>query len=115
MKYHLNIIDGNVDIPKEIDIEYNDFDNAYDALEDFVHSFDYEMDVCGRIIDENGEDVDYCNSFVHGRYTVEIDGEFANDRDTLDEAIDFASHLFGKGYTDDVQIYDHKNEEYVNW
>lgn len=115
MKYHLNIIDGNVEIPKKLDVEYTDLNTAYHTLEAFVHSFDYEKDVCGRVIDTDGNDIDYCNSLVDGRYTIEMDGEYADDRDTLNEAIDFANHLYGKGYTDDVQIYDNKNEEYVEW
>lgn len=62
MKYHLNIIDGNVELPSELQIEYTDLDFAYSALADFVHSFDGELQVDGRVVDENGEDVEYCNS-----------------------------------------------------
>lgn len=116
MKYHLNIIDGNVEIPKKLDVEYTDLNTAYHTLEAFVHSFDYEKDVCGRVIDQNGNDIDYCNSIINGRYGVYMDGECCyGDRNTLDEAIKVANHLYGKGYSDDIQIYDYKTEEYIEW
>ena len=64
MKYHLNIIDGNVELPENLQKEYEDVNEAYHDLFDFIHCFDYEKDVCGRICDENGEDIDYVNSLM---------------------------------------------------
>lgn len=115
MKYHLNIIDGNVEIPKEIDIEYDDIDTAYEALRNFVHQYDYEDDVCGRVVDEDGEDIEYCNSIDGYRYDVLMDGDCAESFDNLDDAISHAEWLYGKGYTDDVVIYDNKTDEEVEW
>lgn len=62
MRYHLNIIDGNVELPDELCGEYTDFDKAYDDLFQFVHSFDGKLQVDGRIIGQNGHDVDYSSS-----------------------------------------------------
>lgn len=65
MKYHLNIIDGNVELPNELRGEYTDLDKAYEVLGDFVHSFDGKLQVDGRVIDEDGEDVDYSSSIMN--------------------------------------------------
>lgn len=66
MKYHLNIIDGNVDIPKEIDLEYDDVLIAYENLFKFVHSFDdTDLQVDGRVVDENCEDIMYSSSIMN--------------------------------------------------
>lgn len=64
MKYHLNIIDWCVPIPKEIDREYDDLDEAYENLAKFVHSFDGIRQVDGRVIDEDGEDIEYSSSIM---------------------------------------------------
>lgn len=49
------------------------------------------------------------------RYAVYIDGECADDFLTLDDAVSFATKMYGKGYTDDVQIFDNVTEEYLEW
>lgn len=61
--YHLNIIDGNVDIPDMIDIEYESLEDACEILSRFVHSYDGTgIQVDGRVVDADGEDVDYSSS-----------------------------------------------------
>lgn len=65
MKYHINIIDGNVELPERLQGEYEDINEAYHDLFDFIHSFDYEKQVDGRIVDtETGEDVEYSSSLM---------------------------------------------------
>lgn len=115
MKYHLNIIDGNVELPVKLQGEYEDLNEAYHDLFDFVHSFDEGKDVCGRIVDEDGEDVDYCNSIPDFSYDVFMDGESADGFDNLEDAINCANYLYGKGYSDDVTIWDNKKDEEVEW
>lgn len=65
MKYHLDIIDGDVELPIELQDEYTDIDFAYSALADFVHSFDGIKQVDGRVLDEDGEDVEYSSSIMY--------------------------------------------------
>lgn len=62
--YHLGIIDHNVEIPKEIDKEYTDINEAYEALSEFVHSFDGIMQVDGRVMNNAGDDEDYSSSIM---------------------------------------------------
>lgn len=63
-KYHLNIIDGNIELPDTINIEYTDLDKAYAVLTEFIHSFDGVLQVDGRICDEDGEDIEYRSSVM---------------------------------------------------
>ena len=60
--YHLNIIDGNVNIPQDYDKEYDTLEAAVDALTELIHSYDGKSQVDGRVCDENDEDIDYCSS-----------------------------------------------------
>lgn len=65
MKYHLNIIDGNVELPKNLQKEYEDLNEAYHDLSDFVHAFDFDVDISGRVVDEDGEDIEYCTTLFY--------------------------------------------------
>ena len=62
--YRLGIIDHNVSIPEDIDKEYDSIDEAYEALSKFVHSFDGVMQVDGRVLDEDDEDIEYISSIM---------------------------------------------------
>jgi len=62
--YHLGIIDWTVELPEDIDKEYTDLDDAYEALSKFVHTFDGKMLVDGRVLDEDDEDVEYVSSLL---------------------------------------------------
>lgn len=62
--YRLGIIDHSVSIPEDIDKEYDSIDEAYEALSKFVHSYDGIMQVDGRVMDEDDEDVEYASSIM---------------------------------------------------
>lgn len=62
--YHLNIIDGNVKLPSELQREYDNPEEAYEALGNFVHTFDGKLQVDGRVIDCDGNDWDYSSSII---------------------------------------------------
>lgn len=127
MKYHLDIIDGNVELPEGLRGEYDDLNEAYHDLCDFVHSYDETpshkgKDVWGEVVDEDGEKIDYCESIRLDfddsdayRYSVLMDGECADGFDDLNEAISRASYLFGKGYSDDIVIWDNDTDTEIEW
>ena len=63
--YRISIIEGDVDLPEELDREYDDLDEAYNDLCAFVHSYDGIMQVDGRVLDEDDEDVEYASSIMY--------------------------------------------------
>lgn len=65
MKYRIGIIAGDVDLPDELDREYDDLDEAYNDMSAFVHSYDYQLQVDARVLDENDEDVEYASSTMY--------------------------------------------------
>lgn len=63
--YRISIIEGDVELPDELNREYDDLNEAYDDLCVFVHSYDYQLQVDGRVLDENDEDVEYASSIMY--------------------------------------------------
>lgn len=64
-RYHLNIISGAVTLPEELCGEFSNLNDACSRCADFVHSYDDIMQVDARVVDENGDDVEYYSSLYN--------------------------------------------------